>query len=54
MPGRELCSGAFQIAQFGTTFGLSPAVFTDKKAPSYAIFNPATGALETIAEIKAE
>lgn len=37
-----------QIAQFGTLFGLSPALFTDKKAPSCATFDPATGAIETL------
>lgn len=52
MPGRKLFSGDFRIAQFGTVFGLSPSLFTDKKAPSYAIFDPATGALREIAEIR--
>lgn len=33
------------FAQFGTTFGLAPTLFTDKKAPSFARFSPVTGAL---------
>ncbi|MCM1291301.1 MAG: DUF4831 family protein [Prevotella sp.] len=43
-----------QIAQFGTVFGLAPALFTDKKSPSYATFNPATGALIEISEVTKE
>lgn len=54
MPGKKLFEDTFAIAQFGTTFGLNPTLFTDKKAPSYAIFDPATGAVREIAEIKAE
>lgn len=34
-----------EFAQFGTKFGLSPSLFTDKKAPSFARFSPVTGAL---------
>lgn len=33
------------FSQFGTHFALAPALFTDKKAPSYARFSPVTGAL---------
>ena len=29
----------------GMTFGLDPALFTDKKEPSFAVFDPVTGAL---------
>lgn len=36
------------FAQFGTTFGLDPKLFTDKKAPSFATFSPVTGALVEI------
>lgn len=45
-------SEAFEMSQFGTTFGLNPAIFTDKKEPSYAIFDPATGALKELGTIK--
>ncbi|MDE6801192.1 MAG: DUF4831 family protein, partial [Muribaculaceae bacterium] len=34
-----------QMAQFGVVNGLKPNTFTDKKAPAYAVFNPATGAI---------
>jgi hypothetical protein len=46
--GKELFSGEFEMAQFGVVFGLNPALFSDKKDPSYAIFDPATGALKEI------
>lgn len=45
---RELFSKEFEFSQFGTTFGLSPLLFTDRKAPSYARFSPVTGALVEI------
>ena len=51
-PGQEFFARDMQFAQFGTTFGLAPALFTSKKEPSYAIFDPATGALREIAEVK--
>lgn len=40
------------LAQFGTTFGLDPKLFTDRKAPSCAIFDASTGALRKISELK--
>lgn len=46
--GRNLVSKDFDFGQFGTTFGLAPALFTDKKAPSYVIFDPATGAIRRL------
>ncbi len=49
--GVKLFSGEFEIAQFGVTFGLQPTLFSDKKAPSYAIFDPATGALKEIGTV---
>lgn len=45
-------SKEMEFSQFGTTFGLAPALFTDKKAPSYARFSPVTGALLEIGEVK--
>lgn len=41
-----------EFAQFGTVFALSPALFTDKKAPSYARFSPVTGALMEIGKVQ--
>ena len=43
--GRELTSQTFPVAQLGATFGLDPALFTDKKAPSFVEFSPVTGAI---------
>lgn len=43
--GKILYQKELQFAQFGMTFGLNPALFTDKKEPSFAIFDPVTGAL---------
>lgn len=33
------------VAQLGATFGIDPAMFTDKKAPAYVEFSPVTGAI---------
>ncbi len=52
VPGRQLFSDRFDLAQFGAVFGLSPSLFTSKKEPSYAIFDPATGALREIGEVR--
>lgn len=46
--GNELLSQEMQFSQYGVTFYLNPSLFTDKKTPSYAIFDPATGALTEI------
>lgn len=50
--GKTLFSGEFEIAQFGVVFGLNPALFSDKKDASYAVFDPATGALKEIGSQK--
>lgn len=43
--GREIASTDVTLAQLGVTFGIDPALFTDKKAPARLIFDPATGAI---------
>lgn len=43
--GNELFNQEMQFSQYGVTFYLNPSLFTAKKAPSYALFDPATGAL---------
>lgn len=48
--GAVLFEKDMEFSQFGVTFGLSPSLFTDKKNPSYAVFDPATGALKEIGE----
>ena len=51
--GRTLLSETVEISQNGITFGLDPKLFTDKRQPSMALFNPATGALVKIAAVSA-
>jgi len=50
--GKELFGNKFDIAQLGVVFGLNPDLFSDKKNPSYAVFDPNTGALKEIGAIK--
>lgn len=50
--GSELFSKEFEMSQLGVIFGLSPDIFTNKKEPSYAIFDPATGAVKEIGNAK--
>ena len=38
----------FDIAQLGVDYGLAPALFTDKKKPSFLKFHPATGGIMEI------
>ena len=49
--GRQLAAQDFEMAQFGVTYSLDPELFTSKKSPSYLIFNPATGGIQTIAPL---
>ncbi len=49
--GRTLWQGDVECSQFGTVFGLQPSIFSDRKARSFATFNPATGALMLIGEL---
>lgn len=46
--GKVWCKELFDIAQFGVDYGLNPALFSDKKAPSYMKFHPATGGIMEI------
>lgn len=50
--GKEYFSKEFEIAQLGVVFGLNPELFSDKKSPSYAVFDPCTGALKEIGAVK--
>ena len=50
--GNGLYQKAYPMSQFGMLFGLNPSVFTDKKEPSYAVFDPATGALLELGTVK--
>jgi hypothetical protein len=42
------------FSQFGTKFGLNPSIFSAKKDPSYAIFDPITGALVEVGTVETE
>lgn len=46
--GRTLSNNNVEVAQFGIVFGLEPALFTNKKTPAYAIFNPTTGSVTEV------
>lgn len=50
--GNAILSTTIDIAQYGVVFGLDPNLFTDKKAPAYAIFNPITGALTELGTLQ--
>lgn len=49
--GAKVASTQLPIAQLGVAYGVDPKMFTDRKAPAMAIFDPATGALISL-EIK--
>ena len=51
--GKTLFQKEFQMSQTGMTFGLDPALFTDRKEPSFAVFDPITGALLEIGSVTA-
>ncbi|MDE6010004.1 MAG: DUF4831 family protein [Muribaculaceae bacterium] len=51
--GKTLFNREMEFAQFGVVFGLSPLLFTDRKEPSFAIFNPVTGGLRQIGVLPA-
>lgn len=50
--GRKLYEEILPMSQFGIQFGLNPSIFTDKKEPSYAIFDSTTGALKELGAVK--
>lgn len=43
--GKVIASADIALAQLGTTFGLDPSLFSDKKAPSRLLFDPNTGGI---------
>lgn len=49
--GKVFADKRVEVAQFGIDFGLNPNSFTDKKAPLYMIFDPATGAASEVGSI---
>ena len=49
--GETLWEGSIDAAQYGIVFGLDPKSFSDKKAPSYLILNPVTGAIRELGTV---
>lgn len=49
--GDKVASVQLPIAQLGVAYGVDPKMFTDRKAPAMATFDPATGAIISL-EIK--
>lgn len=43
--GNDIAVKNVSLAQLGVVYGLDPSLFSDKKAPAYAIFDPTTGAV---------
>ena len=50
--GQTLWEQDVDCAQYGLQFGLNPSLFSDKKERSYATFDPATGAVREIGEVR--
>lgn len=46
--GEVVRSSTIDVAQFGLDFGLDPALFIDKKAPTYVKFYPETGSIKEL------
>ena len=49
--GSAIAEAEFDVAQYGVVFGLDPALFTSKKAPSYLHFNPLTGGVRELGTV---
>lgn len=48
--GRVRAEKTVSMAQLGVVYGVAPASFTDKKAPAYIKFDPATGAIVSMGQ----
>ena len=48
LSGKTLWAKEMEFAQFGVIFGLNPTLFSAKKDRSFAVFNPVTGAIQSI------
>ncbi len=49
--GEEYYSAELAFAQFGVQFGLNPVLFSDKKEPYSAVFDPVTGAVKEVTKL---
>lgn len=45
---RTLARQSIDVAQLGFVHGLDPKIFTNKKSPAFLMFNPLTGAIDTL------
>ena len=52
--GKKMYDKEIRMAQFGMVFGLDPLLFTDKKEPSFAVFDPVTGGLVEIGSVSSK
>ena len=52
--GKVMGTKTVDLAQLGTTFGIDPDLFTNKKTPMQATFSPITGALLSLEPLSAE
>lgn len=50
--GNTLTSQNIDVAQLGVVFGLNPALFTDKREPAMAVFDPTTGAIVELGPVR--
>lgn len=49
---KELVNKPIYMTQLGVVFGLDPALLTHKKEPTYVIFDPVTGGINSIGSVK--
>ncbi len=49
--GSDVAATQIDVAQYGVVFGLDPNLFTNKREPAYATFNPVTGAIREIGSV---
>jgi hypothetical protein len=49
--GKTFYSKELDMAQSGVVFSLDPTIFTSKKSPSFAIFDPTTGAVKELGAV---
>lgn len=46
--GNAIAAKTVTLSQLGVVYGLDPAIFSDKKAPGFAIFDPTTGGIREL------
>lgn len=50
--GQDVAEAEIDVTQLGVTFGLDPLLFTQRKGTAYVVFNPLTGAIARLGEVK--